>query len=248
MDTSMDTTINLAFLRSDRFRWKMLQTDAELSLLLRLQGHRLMPVRSTCRLGVELSIATIRDWLENPDQWRAIQSRPYSQWSAWLFPLPSKDPVVQEAIAAMRTTIHHIQAALDSRKTAGWERSSAEAVAWHMRLEDQLEALRDWIARHPPRSPGGRRKGSVGRFSSLEEAFDYVLALIFQREAKGLRVGEQDIADWLDQERPIWRTKGDDRDPRSTVRWLQRLRKANGLASWNEVIQVARTSQKKLRS
>jgi hypothetical protein len=160
IDTSVHTMIDLTFLHSDRFQWKSLEADAELAILMRLIGKRWMPMRETCRLGVEFSVETIRDWLENPNQWRAIQSRPNSEWSGQLFPLPLNDPVIQQAIGAMRETIQRIQSALDAWRSVGWQESSAQAVAWHMKLEDQLEALKIRIGFHPPRAPMGRRKGS----------------------------------------------------------------------------------------
>jgi hypothetical protein len=82
------------------------------------------------------------------------------------------------------------------------------------------------------------------RFSSHEQALDYVLNLICQCDAKGLPVGVGHIAKMLDGDRPIKRIK-DDRDPRSTVRWLNRLRKNMKLGSWADVIQWARSRQKK---
>ena len=106
--------IDLAFLHSDRFQWRRLEVDAELAIRMRLIGERWMPIREICRLGVEFSVKTIRGWLEYPDQWRAIQSRPGSEWSGQLFPLPLNDPVVQQTIVAMRNTIQHIQSALDA--------------------------------------------------------------------------------------------------------------------------------------
>ena len=93
----------------------------------------------------------------------------------------------------------------------------------------------------------GRREGTKERFENGRQALDFVLSLIRQRDSKGRTVGIAEIAEMLDREKPVKRTKSD-RDPRSKVRSLQRLYKEMKLQSWDEVIQLARTHQKKLPS
>jgi hypothetical protein len=103
------------------------------------------------------------------------------------------------------------------------------------------QCTRGWRVEWRPR---GRREGSVARFSSSEQALGFVLSLIRQCDTKGSSVDISDVAEMLDHERPVKKTTSD-RDPRSTEKWLYRLYKKKGLRSWDDVIQLARSPQKK---
>jgi hypothetical protein len=90
----------------------------------------------------------------------------------------------------------------------------------------------------------GPRKGPTRGFESHEQAFEFVLSLICQQATKGRSLGIDEIAEMADHEKPAKTTKSD-RDPRSTVKWLQRIYKKMKLRSWNDVIELALSCQKK---
>jgi hypothetical protein len=90
----------------------------------------------------------------------------------------------------------------------------------------------------------GPRKGPTRGFESHEQAFEFVLSLICQQATKGRSLGIDEIAEMADHEKPAKTTKSD-RDPRSTAKWLQRIYKKMKLRSWNDVIELALSRQKK---
>jgi hypothetical protein len=99
---------------------------------------------------MEFSIAMLRNWLNNPANWRASPYLPGSGWHGQLFPLDVKDPVVQGAMSALGETIDQVEKALSAGLVD-------RAAAWHARVDDQFDALRTWVSEHPPK---GRPKGS----------------------------------------------------------------------------------------
>jgi hypothetical protein len=236
MDTSVDTMIDLAFLDSDRFQWQRLETEAEWAIRMRFLGMRWMPIRASCRLAVACSVETLRNWLENPEQWRAIQSRPLSHWSAQLFPLPLNDPVVQQTRGAMKETIQQIQSAFGAWRSIGWQESSARAIAWHMTLEDQLEALKIWIGLHPPRSPRGRRKNAGAAFRDEDDFFAKTFAVIHDLEKDDVDPTRENLACELMQ-RGVFQTRSIDTAVTNLKRALRRYH-----LSYSELIDRARRS------
>jgi hypothetical protein len=167
---------------------------------------------------------------------------PLYRWTirTMLFSKPTVE-LLQMALADLTTTTQLIHKA---RKDG----LGTHAKYWEKIHDELLRRLQPWVSKPPDQPQRGRRKGSVTGFSSREEFFDFIVDVIREREAKGLSVMQKNIAAKLDQSIPTPSSNTSDRDLESTCRRLRRLIKKNGMASWDEMLQFARTSQKKMHS